>query len=782
MQSSTLNIVQSLSATGASRVHVGNTYNTVHNYPSESDQVRALSSNDPRSDKSRIEDTKGGLLKESYMWILETPEFRAWLSDDPESRLLWIKGDPGKGKTMLLCGIIDHLLPSSKLENPESQIALSYFFCQATEPDLRNSTAVLQGLIYLLVTQNPCLMSHLKDGKRMDATHRNFMKDTRDLFRKIVADPALQETYLIVDALDECLEGLGFLLEIISDTTTYVKWIVSSRHDWRIEENFRNSSTLGLSLELNDKSVSEAVKYFIDYRTRQLVDRKRLKRNVAQEVYNHLKQHAHGTFLWVAFFPEGLREFYAQMVDRIRASDISERNLRLLAVASTVFRPLFFSEVIAMEQLDLDEETLPNVIWDCGSFLTTQEKTIVFVHQSAKDFLLKESSAFLFPSGLVQHHYDLFQRSVCVLKSLHKDMYHLVYPGVSLELAIRNRPSHDPLSGLVYAVQFWADHVREAHHLSVLYGTGKGIPFAEIVYSFLSGKFLFWLEALSLCQSIPIAGKALSFLKDLPTIMSKPVVIDLIEDALRFLLLFNPVIENYPLQVYASGLLFSPRKSLVRNMFEQYTPGFLSRQPLVDDTWSSVLSVFETPPGTRISNMSVSTISDMLVITTSDSHLLIWNASDGSMHKRRKYDNATLLTISPDLQWLAIITVRYSGDTEKHVQDTLEVHDLDSNKTLWTETLDSQQVLAMRISPDSQWLACDFPEEEFMDIDEGGGDVCGIYDTKFVPNTHLVMICDTDDMSIHLWDYQKGECKVCYNILQGGDAVMSRSANCAGTS
>ena len=31
---------------------------------------------DPRDDKKRIEDTKGGLLADSYRWILENPSFQ----------------------------------------------------------------------------------------------------------------------------------------------------------------------------------------------------------------------------------------------------------------------------------------------------------------------------------------------------------------------------------------------------------------------------------------------------------------------------------------------------------------------------------------------------------------------------------------------------------------------------------------------------------------------------------------------------------------------------------
>jgi hypothetical protein len=56
--------------------------------------IQDLRTTDPREDKKRIEDTKGGLLRDSYQWIFEHPDFQQW-RDDKQSRLLWIKGDPG---------------------------------------------------------------------------------------------------------------------------------------------------------------------------------------------------------------------------------------------------------------------------------------------------------------------------------------------------------------------------------------------------------------------------------------------------------------------------------------------------------------------------------------------------------------------------------------------------------------------------------------------------------------------------------------------------------------
>lgn len=83
---------------------------------------------------------------------------------------MWIKGDPGKGKTMLLCGIIDEL-ESSK---PQS-VLLSYFFCQATDPRINSATSVLRGLLYMLVGQQLSLTSHVRE--KYDHAGKNTFDD-----------------------------------------------------------------------------------------------------------------------------------------------------------------------------------------------------------------------------------------------------------------------------------------------------------------------------------------------------------------------------------------------------------------------------------------------------------------------------------------------------------------------------------------------------------------------------------------------------------------------------
>ncbi|RYP01716.1 hypothetical protein DL764_006109 [Monosporascus ibericus] len=242
--------------------------------------ISDLRSTDPRHDKKRIEQTKGGLLRESYRWILDHDDFLRW-RDDPDSRLLWIKGDAGKGKTMLLCGIIN------ELESTANTSQLSYFFCQGTDAQLNNATAVLRGLIYLLVDQQPCLTSHLqtkynRTGKRLFENENAFYA-LCDIFHAILRDSRLTAAYLVMGALDECEENLLQLLEIIKDTASAtsmpIKWIVSSRNRPDIKQQFTlDDLRIRLNLKLNIKQVSRVINLYIDHKIFQF---KSIKHDIA---------------------------------------------------------------------------------------------------------------------------------------------------------------------------------------------------------------------------------------------------------------------------------------------------------------------------------------------------------------------------------------------------------------------------------------------------------------------------------------------------------------------
>ncbi|CAK7242866.1 MAG: hypothetical protein STHCBS139747_004369 [Sporothrix thermara] len=211
-----------------------------------------------------MEQTKGGLFNDSYRWILDNADFRRW-RNDKNSRLLWIKGDPGKGKTMLLCGIID------ELEKMNDGI-LSYFFCQATDSRINSAISVLRGLIYLLVESRMSLLEHVR--KKYDTAGKQVFEDANAwvALSGILASilETRSETYLVIDALDECLAGLPDLLAFIVEKSSaypHIKWLVSGRNWPDIEAQLdRTTQKIRLCLELNQDSISAAVSKYIHYK------------------------------------------------------------------------------------------------------------------------------------------------------------------------------------------------------------------------------------------------------------------------------------------------------------------------------------------------------------------------------------------------------------------------------------------------------------------------------------------------------------------------------------
>jgi len=493
-----------------------------------------LNSTDPHLDKKRIEEAKGGLFADAYRWVLDSPDFQQW-RDRPESHLLWIKGDPGKGKTMLLCGIINELKQAIVAEGHCRNLA--YFFCQATDSRINNAIAVLRGLIYLLAHQQPRLISHVRKysnaGKSL--SDANAWVALSDILGGMLGDPNLKPTCLIVDALDECVVDLPKLLDfVVRISSGRVKWLLTSRNETNIERKLRSDDTrtrLSLELKANAMQVSRAVEMYIDDK---LSDLEPLRDETILEdgallkdrVRDILRNKANGTFLWVALvvqelskdeveswhvlqiveeMPTGLDGMYGRMINEIkRQKRDSEFCRRILSVATLAYRPLHLAEVGGLtglpEQITKSTEKVQKIVTKCGSFLSVRDNQIYLVHQSAKDYLSDQASALLFPEGAEMIHHDISNRSLKLLSDkLRRDIYGLYAPGFPIDQV--TVPDPDPLVTVRYSCVYWGDHLYDSQssdntkHPDALQNGG-------VIDSFLRKHYLHWLEALSLCRSM----------------------------------------------------------------------------------------------------------------------------------------------------------------------------------------------------------------------------------------------------------------------------------------
>jgi hypothetical protein len=478
-----------------------------------------------RHDKKRVEETKGGLLAGAYRWVLDNNTFQQW-QQEPESRLLWVKGDPCKGKTMLLCGVIDELQDLTSKLTP-----FSYFFCQVTDSRINGATAVLRGLLYMIVDQQPSLAVHVR--KKHDRAGGSLFNDANawvaltEIFATVLQDTGLRTTYLILDALDECttnrLELLRFIAEQ-SSASSRIKWIVSNRNWPAIEEQLeRAEHKTRLSLELNTESVAAAVDVFIQQKVDQLVQEKQYKEELQHAVLRHLKSNANDTFLWVALvcqdlkatpkwnvrkklaqLPPGLDSLYKRMLQQMTEPDSADVCLQILAVAAVLHRPVTVAELVVLSRqladfID-DLESVRDIVSLCGSFLALRDDTVYFVHQSAKDFLVMVASKDVFLDGAHCVHQDIFAKSLTILhKTLHRYVYNLRAP--RYPIGDVRPPLPDPLTVSRYPCVYWIDHFCDSKHNSPA-DSATNQEDTRTIAAFLRQKYLYWLEALSLCSSM----------------------------------------------------------------------------------------------------------------------------------------------------------------------------------------------------------------------------------------------------------------------------------------
>lgn len=353
---------------------------------------------------------------------------------------------------MLLCGIINELsmLQGGLFRSFANQVShrldglslssssvrktsLSYVFVQGTDARLNHATAVLRGLMYLLLLQQPLLISHIQE--RYDHAGRRLFEDTNAFYTlsqalaSMLRDGLAKGCFLVIDALDECETGLPQLLHFIvqsASSSADVKWIVSSRNRHEIEQRLHHAALeMRLSLELNARHVTQAINTYIDHKIAHLVSLQDNK-SLQDQVRGEMRHRADGTFLWVALvaqelqnvrswdvlsvlkqMPAGLVPLYRRMMNHIQQLRPRDSEFcRLIILTATVaYRPLHLCELGVLSDLPGNVSSdLQSVVDMCASFLTIRDDHIYLIHQSVKDFLTKEASTAIFQHGFAGAH------------------------------------------------------------------------------------------------------------------------------------------------------------------------------------------------------------------------------------------------------------------------------------------------------------------------------------------------------------------------------------------
>ncbi|RMZ88459.1 hypothetical protein DV736_g4311, partial [Chaetothyriales sp. CBS 134916] len=322
-------------------------------------------------------------------------------------------------------------------------------------------------------------------------------------------------------------------------------------------------------------------------------------------------------------------------------------------------------------------------------------------------------------------HAYLSDKCLALLQSpggLRKDICQLQHPGVRREhidetTVIKHIPPY-----LQYACRYWVYHLQHS---------GCKIRDDNVVAEFLRQHFLHWLESLSLMGKISESVNLVVTLKSLVGAGNSKISAFL-EDARRFMLTFNPILAQAPLQVYASAWHFS-HSNLIN-------------------------SVVFSPDGSRVASGSY----DMTV--------QVWDTQTGECQHTLKghSDSVNSVVFSPDGSYVV------SGSNDK----TVRVWDTQTGECQHTLEGHSNWVKSVVFSPDGVRMVSGSYDKTVRVWDTQTGECQHILkghsnwvtSVVFSPDGSRVASGSYDNM-VRVWDTQTGECQ---HTLEGhSDSVKS---------
>ena len=230
----------------------------------------------------------------------------------------------------------------------------------------------------------------------------------------------------------------------------------------------------------------------------------------------------------------------------------------------------------------------------------------------------------------------------------------------------------------------------------------------------------------------------------------------LVQDARRFIMYHKGAIEGYPLQTYASALLFSPTGSLIRQLFQHEEPETIRIRPALSDEWSACLQTLEGHSH-WVSSVAFSHDSIWLASASWDSTLKMWDVSSGAcLHTLEGHSSrVSSVAFSHDSIWLA------SASEDK----TVKIWDASSGACLHTLESHSSLVSSVAFSHDSTRLASASWDRtvKMWDVSSGAclqtleGHSSRVSSVAFSHDSTWLASA-SEDRTVKMWDASSGVC------------------------
>ncbi|KAK6532281.1 hypothetical protein TWF281_006472 [Arthrobotrys megalospora] len=193
-------------------------------------------------------------MENTCRWLLERDEYVKWRQQSDETKLLWIYGPPGSGKSVLCSTAIKDLKDSQP-----SAHNVAFFFCSARFENTRDPESIVRSWVQQLLSDD---FAHREAseyyGKQKTGTKAS-MHDVWELFTKI--STKMEDCICVLDGLDECFKvsagvphkattnrWLEFLMKLEKHSKgTKVRLLLVSRDEPDIRQNLASWKSHGIA-------------------------------------------------------------------------------------------------------------------------------------------------------------------------------------------------------------------------------------------------------------------------------------------------------------------------------------------------------------------------------------------------------------------------------------------------------------------------------------------------------------------------------------------------------